>query len=184
MTSSLGNDIVSFSSGEVFHLGNAIQCLLDTMSADLPDGTAVAIIFPFPQRGCDGWALDLSRRPLTSASLPATARSGRVPHRGTTTRGMRFMATLNKTEIKKLRKKRQRLKKKLRCRFCPQGCDKPPRPIFVDYKDLKTLRSVIDREGNLLSRRNTGCCAKYQRAVRDAVIRARYMGLLPYVAEE
>jgi small subunit ribosomal protein S18 len=94
------------------------------------------------------------------------------------------MATLNKTEIKKLRKKRQRLKKKLRCRFCPQGCDKPPRPIFVDYKDLKTLRSMIDREGNLLSRRKTGCCAKYQRAVRDAVIRARYMGLLPYVAEE
>jgi small subunit ribosomal protein S18 len=94
------------------------------------------------------------------------------------------MATLNKTEIKKLRKKRQRLKKKLRCRFCPQGCDKPPRPIFVDYKDLKTLRSMIDREGNLLSRRKTGCCAKYQRAVRDAVLRARYMGLLPYVAEE
>uniref|UniRef100_A0A7C2NW25 Small ribosomal subunit protein bS18 n=1 Tax=Schlesneria paludicola TaxID=360056 RepID=A0A7C2NW25_9PLAN len=94
------------------------------------------------------------------------------------------MATLNKTEIKKLRKKRQRLKKKLRCRFCPQGCDKPPRPIFVDYKDLKTLRSMIDREGNLLSRRKTGCCAKYQRAMRDAILRARYMGLLPYVAEE
>jgi|UniRef100_A0A7C4LLS5 small subunit ribosomal protein S18 len=91
---------------------------------------------------------------------------------------------LTKTEIKKLRKKRQRLKKKLRCRFCPQGCDKPPRPIFVDYKDLKTLRAMIDREGNLLSRRKTGCCAKYQRAVRDAVLRARYMGLLPYVAEE
>ena len=94
------------------------------------------------------------------------------------------MGSLTKTEIKKLRKKRQRLKKKLRCRFCPHGCDKPPRPIFVDYKDLKTLRSMIDREGNLLSRRKTGCCAKYQRAVREAVMRARYMGLLPYVAEE
>jgi small subunit ribosomal protein S18 len=94
------------------------------------------------------------------------------------------MGSLTKTEIKKLRKKRQRLKKKLRCRFCPQGCDKPPRPIFVDYKDLKTLRSMIDREGNLLSRRKTGCCAKYQRAVREAVMRSRYMGLLPYVAEE
>lgn len=91
---------------------------------------------------------------------------------------------LTKTEIKKLRKKRQRLKKKLRCRFCPEGCDKPPRPIFVDYKDLKTLRSMIDREGNLLSRRKTGCCAKYQRAVRDAILRARFVGLLPYVAEE
>jgi len=91
---------------------------------------------------------------------------------------------LTKTEIKKLRKKRQRLKKKLRCRFCPDGCDNPPRPIFVDYKDLKTLRTMIDREGNLLSRRKTGCCAKYQRAVREAVLRARYMGLLPYVSEE
>ena len=91
---------------------------------------------------------------------------------------------LTKTEIKKLSTKCQRLKKKVRCRFCPQGCDKPPRPIFVDYKDLKTLRTMIDREGNLLSRRKTGCCAKYQRAVRDAVLRSRFMGLLPYVAEE
>ncbi len=91
---------------------------------------------------------------------------------------------LTKTEIKKLRKKRQRLKKKVRCRFCPNGCDKPPRPIFVDFKDLKTLRTMIDREGNLLSRRKTGCCAKYQRAVRDAVLLSRFMGLLPYVAEE
>ncbi|ODA31242.1 30S ribosomal protein S18 [Planctopirus hydrillae] len=94
------------------------------------------------------------------------------------------MAQYTKTEIKKLRKKRQRLKKKLKCRFCPDGCDKPPRPIFVDYKDLKTLRQMIDREGNLLARRKTGTCVKYQRVVRDAVLRARFMGLLPYVAEE
>lgn len=94
------------------------------------------------------------------------------------------MGVLNKTEIKKLRKKRQRLKKKLRCRFCPHGCDKAPRPVYVDYKDLKTLRQMIDREGNMLPRRKTGNCAKYQRAVREAVLRARFIGLLPYVAEE
>jgi small subunit ribosomal protein S18 len=94
------------------------------------------------------------------------------------------MASYTKTEIKKLRKKRARLKKKVKCRFCPNGCDNPPRPIFVDYKDLKTLRSMIDRESNLLSRRKTGCCAKYQRALRDAILRARFMSLLPYVAEE
>lgn len=94
------------------------------------------------------------------------------------------MGVLNKTEIKKLRKKRQRLKKKLRCRFCPHGCDKSPRPVYVDYKDLKTLRQMIDREGNMLPRRKTGNCAKYQRAVREAVIRARFIGLLPYVSEE
>jgi small subunit ribosomal protein S18 len=94
------------------------------------------------------------------------------------------MNAYTKTEIKKLRKKRQRLKKKLRCRFCPHGCDKSPRPIFVDYKDLKTLRTMIDREGNMLARRKTGNCAKFQRAVREAILRARYVGLLPYVAEE
>jgi small subunit ribosomal protein S18 len=94
------------------------------------------------------------------------------------------MNAYTKTEIKKLRKKRQRLKKKLRCRFCPHGCDKSPRPIFVDYKDLKTLRTMIDREGNMLARRKTGNCAKFQRAVRDAILRARYVGLLPYVSDE
>lgn len=95
-----------------------------------------------------------------------------------------MMNSYSKAEVKKLRKKRARLKKKIRCRFCPHGCDKSPRPIFVDYKDLKTLRAMIDREGNLLPRRKTGCCAKFQRAVRLAILRARYMALLPYVAEE
>ncbi len=77
-----------------------------------------------------------------------------------------------------------RLKKKLRCRFCPDGCNHSPRPIYVDFKDLKTLRLMIDREGHIQSRRRTGNCAKYQRAVRRAVLLARFMGLLPYVPEE
>lgn len=94
------------------------------------------------------------------------------------------MTQLSKAEIKKLRKKRQRQKRKLKCRFCPHGCSNSPRPIFVDYKDLKTLRSMIDREGNMLPRRKTGNCAKFQRAVREAILRARFMSLLPYVAEE
>ena len=94
------------------------------------------------------------------------------------------MATFTKAHFKKLRKKRARLKKKLRCRFCPDGCDKSPRPIYVDYKDIKVLRSMIDREGNLLGRRRSGNCAKYQRAVRQAVLRARFIGLLPYMSED
>ena len=94
------------------------------------------------------------------------------------------MAALTKTDIKKLRKKRARLKKKLRCRFCPDGCNSSPRPIYVDFKDLRTLKSMIDREGHILSRRRTGNCAKYQRAVRRAVMRARFIGLLPYVSED
>jgi small subunit ribosomal protein S18 len=92
------------------------------------------------------------------------------------------MALMNRSEIRKRRKKRARLKKKLKCRFCPDGTI--PRPVYVDYKDLKTLRALIDREGRILPRRRTGTSALYHRAVRKAVLRARFIGLLPYVPEE
>jgi small subunit ribosomal protein S18 len=80
------------------------------------------------------------------------------------------------------KRKRARIKRKLKCRFCTkEGC---PRPVFVDYKDLRTLKVMINRDGNLVARRKTGNCAKYQRAVRHAIIRARFMALLPYVVNE
>ena len=87
------------------------------------------------------------------------------------------MTRMSTTDIKKRRKKKARLKKKLVCRFCP-------RPIYVDYKDLKTLRLMVSRTSTIIGRRRTGSCAKYQRAVKEAVLRARFMALLPYVPEE
>lgn len=92
------------------------------------------------------------------------------------------MSRANRANLKKLRKKRSRLKKKLKCRFTGGG--EIPRPVYVDYKDVKLLKQLIDREGRILPRRRTGTCALYQRAVRQAVLRARFIGLLPYVAEE
>ncbi len=94
-----------------------------------------------------------------------------------------FMATISRADLKKLRKRRARLKKKkMTCQFSGHGS--VPRPVYVDYKDLKTLRTLIDREGRILPRRRTGTSALYQRAVRTAVLRARFIGLLPFVAEE
>jgi len=92
------------------------------------------------------------------------------------------MATLNKVDIRKIRKKRARLKRKLKCRFCPDGTI--PRPVYVDFKDTKTLKQLVDREGRILPRRRTGTSAIFQRAVREAVLRARFIGLMPYVSEE
>ena len=92
------------------------------------------------------------------------------------------MATITKADIRKIRKKKARLKKKVKCRFSPGGVT--PRPVYVDYKDTKTLRSLIDRQGQILPRRRTGTSALYQRAVRRAVLQARYIGLLPYVSED
>lgn len=58
-----------------------------------------------------------------------------------------------------------------------------PRPAFVDFKDVATLKKFINAQGKILSRKRTGASAVYQRAVTAAVKRARFMGLLPYVAE-
>ena len=85
-------------------------------------------------------------------------------------------------DIKKMRKKKARLKKKMTCRFCKGGVI--PRPVYVDYKDVKTLKGLVDRQGRILPRRRSGTSAIYQRAVREAVLRARFIGLLPFVADE
>ncbi|MGD9646135.1 MAG: 30S ribosomal protein S18 [Pirellulales bacterium] len=60
---------------------------------------------------------------------------------------------------------------------------KRPRPMYVDYKDLELLSKLISRHGRLVSRRKSGCTAVSQHAVTLAIKRARYMALLPYVAE-
>ena len=80
------------------------------------------------------------------------------------------------------RRKSNKIKKKLVCRFLGGG--PVVRPVYVDYKDMKTLKQLVDREGRIMPRRRTGTSALYQRAVRKAILRARYIGLLPYVAEE
>jgi small subunit ribosomal protein S18 len=68
-----------------------------------------------------------------------------------------------------------------RCRFCTkEGC---PRPTFVDYKDVGNLKKLITSHGKLYSRKRSGLCATYQRAASNAVKRARFMALLPYVGE-
>jgi small subunit ribosomal protein S18 len=53
----------------------------------------------------------------------------------------------------------------------------------VDYKDVQTLKKLCTSQGKLFSRKRSGNCAAFQRAVKDAVKRARFMGLLPYVGE-
>ena len=71
--------------------------------------------------------------------------------------------------------------RKSRCRFCTKGgC---PRPAFVDYKDAPALRQLCNNQGKMLGRKRTGTCAAFQRAVADAVKRARFMALLPYVGD-
>ena len=50
-------------------------------------------------------------------------------------------------------------------------------------KNLELLKKLINRQGKIISRRKSGCTAVSQRAATDAIKRARYMALLPYVGE-
>ena len=66
--------------------------------------------------------------------------------------------------------------KKKVCKFCIQK-------LKIDYKDADSLRRFITERGKILPRRITGTCAKHQRALAEAIKRARIIALLPFVAE-
>ena len=55
--------------------------------------------------------------------------------------------------------------------------------MYVDYKDLELLKKFVNRHGKIVGRRKTGCTAASQHAVTQAIKRARFMALLPFVGE-
>jgi small subunit ribosomal protein S18 len=63
------------------------------------------------------------------------------------------------------------------CQFCVEKVD------WIDYKEVGRLRRFVSERGKILPRRLTGTCAKHQRALTDALERARQIALLPYTAD-
>ncbi len=74
------------------------------------------------------------------------------------------------------RRRRPQQRRKV-CQFCLDKAEE------IDYKDVAKLRRFITEKGKIISRRQTGTCAKHQRALATAIKRARYMGLIHYVGE-
>ena len=72
------------------------------------------------------------------------------------------------------RKKRVFHRRKV-CRFCADAS------LVINYKDAKTLRYFITERGKIIPRRISGTCAKHQRALTQAIKRARTIALLPFV---
>ncbi len=54
---------------------------------------------------------------------------------------------------------------------------------FIDYKDIELLKRFLAPNARILSKKRTGVTAKNQRSLSQAVKRARFMGLLPFVAK-
>ncbi|OGC87668.1 30S ribosomal protein S18 [Candidatus Adlerbacteria bacterium RIFCSPHIGHO2_02_FULL_54_18] len=51
----------------------------------------------------------------------------------------------------------------------------------IDYKDIEMLKKFLNPHGKIMPRRRTGLNASNQRALAEAVKRARFMALLPYI---
>ena len=53
----------------------------------------------------------------------------------------------------------------------------------IDYKDTEIIKKFLNPHARLMSRKRTGVTAKSQRKLASAVKRARFMALIPFVAE-
>ena len=53
----------------------------------------------------------------------------------------------------------------------------------ISYKNVDALQRYITDRGKIRPRRQTGNCAKHQRALARAIKQARFMALLPYTAD-
>lgn len=51
----------------------------------------------------------------------------------------------------------------------------------IDYKDITRLSANINPHARIMSRRRTGFSAKAQRDLANAIKRARFMALMPYI---
>lgn len=74
------------------------------------------------------------------------------------------------------KKRRAFGRRRKRCPFTTAGIK------TIDYKDVDTLCKFITDRGKILPRRITGVSARYQKLLCNAIKRARYMALLPFVA--
>ena len=63
----------------------------------------------------------------------------------------------------------------MQCFFCSQNSKE------IDYKEIELLKRFVSGQAKIINPRYTGTCAKHQRLLAEAIKRARYMGLLPFV---
>ncbi|GAA5103831.1 30S ribosomal protein S18 [Bartonella jaculi] len=65
-----------------------------------------------------------------------------------------------------------------RRKTCPFSGENAPK---IDYKDIKLLQRYISERGKIVPSRITAVSQKKQRELANAIKRARFLGLLPYV---
>ena len=61
------------------------------------------------------------------------------------------------------------------CKFCAD------KVVFIDYKDIRSLKSFLTERGKIIAGRMTGNCTKHQRELTRAIKRARNIALIPFI---
>ena len=79
------------------------------------------------------------------------------------------------TKGKPKSKKPRPVREQADCRFCRDKIK------YIDYKDIESLQKLLTQRGKIFSRKRSGNCAGCQRKAQNAIKRARYLALLPYV---
>jgi small subunit ribosomal protein S18 len=64
------------------------------------------------------------------------------------------------------------------CQFCAD------KNLTIDYKQVDLLRRFVSEDGKIRPRRQTGTCARHQRALASAVKHARHLALLPFISDQ
>jgi small subunit ribosomal protein S18 len=65
-----------------------------------------------------------------------------------------------------------------RRKSCPFSAPNAPK---IDYKDVKLLQRFLSERGKIVPSRITAVSTKKQRELAQAIKRARYLALLPYL---
>ncbi|MDR2654398.1 MAG: 30S ribosomal protein S18 [Mycoplasmataceae bacterium] len=67
---------------------------------------------------------------------------------------------------------------KVKCYMCLSG------KLNIDYKAADLLRRFLLPNGKIKPRRLSNLCAKHQRMVSNAIKKARFLALLPFVIND
>jgi len=63
------------------------------------------------------------------------------------------------------------------CFFCESKMDK------IDFKDAYLIRRFMNSQGKIYPPKRHGTCSRHQRALSNAIKKARVMALVPFVAK-
>ncbi|MCK9345295.1 MAG: 30S ribosomal protein S18 [Candidatus Pacebacteria bacterium] len=72
---------------------------------------------------------------------------------------------------------KSKMKKNTQCYFTTNNVK------LIDYKDVDILKKFLTPHARMIAGKRTGVSAKYQRQLAQAIKRARFMALLPFVAK-